>query len=127
MANIAQDFTAALGATPPGTPITQTAFRNTRTALQTLFAGLIPVQQPMVPPPPVVVAPAVVPMQVNAPARPLRGGLTQVNNNLVPWVGGGGTLATIASFTGTRHSRHAKCIDLCHVCRLDLHVEECLD
>jgi hypothetical protein len=44
-----------------------------------------------VPQAPIQQAPAVVPVAI---VRPRRGNITQVNNNQVPWVGGGGTLAT---------------------------------
>jgi hypothetical protein len=90
MANVTQGLAVALGATSPGTPTTEAAFRTARNALQTLFIAMVPAQQPLVPQPSVVgPPPPVVPVP---PPTPLQGGLTQVNNNMVTWSGGGTTV-----------------------------------
>jgi hypothetical protein len=89
--NLGQDMTAALGATPPGTPTQVTAFRTNRTALRAALATLFATQQP-VPQAPIQQAPAVVPVR---PATPIRGGLmVDIDNKIIPWVGGGTTATT---------------------------------
>lgn len=86
------DLTVALGATPPGTPTTQAAFRTTRQILQDVVAlmqlhgggGVNPNPNPPVQNNPLPVGPIPGPIP-----QPRVGGIVMSNGVPTAWVGGG--------------------------------------